>query len=197
MQVRSFLKQSCVRSFLITFSVISLHICDGSDLDTVHNMNFLHWLINGNSSPAAILMDLSKAFVTVIHALLLPKMHAYGFDSLLFSFWNHISQTVCRELRSMNFVAHGVSWCLVSVKVLCLDIYCLTYKLTICYVFDGCEVSRYADYTTLRASGESLQSVLQALEFQSTVVLDWFSAYFMKPNEDKCHLLCGWEENRS
>ena len=47
----------------------------------------------------------------------------------------------------------------------------------------------YADDTTLYACDQDLESVLQRLEHDSLLAIEWFENNYMKLNGDKCHLL--------
>ena len=44
------------------------------------------------------------------------------------------------------------------------------------------------DYTTY-TSDQNLEALLQRLEHDSALAIEWFEANYMKLNEDKCHLL--------
>ena len=56
-------------------------------------------------------------------------------------------------------------------------------------------VCNYADDITLHASGPSLEKVLETLEQQSSLVLEWFRSNYMKLNEDKCYMIVSGTKN--
>ena len=138
----------------------------------------------------AVLMDLSKAFDTVNHDLLLAKMHAYGFDTTALAL---LKSYLTERLQRVKVNASYSSWTQLLLGVpqgsvlgpLLFNIYINDLFLFI----TGCHVCNYADDTTLHASGPSLEEVLETLEQQSSLVLEWFRSNYMKLNEDKCYMI--------
>ena len=51
------------------------------------------------------------------------------------------------------------------------------------------EVCNFADDTTPYVCDDTLQVVLEKLEYYSDLAMSWFESNFMKLNTDKCHLL--------
>ena len=139
---------------------------------------------------ACVLLDLSKAFDTINHELLIAKMYAYGFslDALKivhsylndrwhrtkidgsFSTWNMILQGMPQG--SVN----GPKWFNIYLN----DLF---------FLFVNTEVCNIADDTTPYACDADLGALLQNLESDVASALLWFDANYMKPNQTKCHLL--------
>ena len=139
---------------------------------------------------ACVLLDLSKAFDTINHELLIAKMYAYGFslDSLKivhsylsdrwhrtkidgsYSTWKMILQGMPQG--SVN----GPKWFNIYLN----DLF---------FLFINTEVCNIADDTTPYACDADLGALLQNLESDVASALIWFDANYMKPNQTKCHLL--------
>ena len=62
--------------------------------------------LNKGNKIGAIFMDLSKAFDTLDHSLLIAKLEAYGFDSLSLEFMkNYLTEN--RDVRSETVLIYG------------------------------------------------------------------------------------------
>ena len=138
----------------------------------------------------AILMDLSKAFDTLNHDLLIAKLHAYGFDkvslklikSYLTNRWQRTK--VNNSYSSWTKIIHGVPQGSILgplfFNIYLNDLLFLTLDTSLC---------NYADDNTLYACDISLKSLIDKLESSASEVLNWFKYNYMKPNDSKCHLL--------
>ena len=137
----------------------------------------------------AILMDLSKAFDTINHQLLIAKLHAYGFDinalTLILSYltdrWQrtkiNLSFSTWSEL--LNGVPQGSVLGPLLFNIYINDLF---------FQFES-EVCNFADDTTLYACGKDLNTLLQIIEHDSLKAISWFENNYMKLNEEKCHFL--------
>ena len=65
------------------------------------------------------------------------------------------------------------------------------------YFITNISIANYADDNTPYATDKNITSLLETLEIETNVLLDWFRVNEMKPNEDKCHLLVINHENTS
>lgn len=136
----------------------------------------------------AILMDLSKAFDTINHDLLIAKLGAYGFDdtaletmhSYLSDRWQRVK--VNSSFSSWSELLYGVPQGSVLGPVL-FNIYLndLFYQLV--------DVCNFADDTTLYACDVELKNVLNQLEDNALTAIIWFENNYMKLNQSKCHFL--------
>ena len=137
----------------------------------------------------AILMDLSKAFDTLNHELLLAKLHAYGFSNaaleLIHSYlkdrWQRTK--INKSFSSWSQLILGVPQGSVLGPLL-FNIY-----INDLFWLRSSEVCNYADDTTFYACDNDLNSLLQRLEHDSLLAMEWFESNYMKLNEEKCHLL--------
>ena len=57
------------------------------------------------------------------------------------------------------------------------------------------KIANYADNNTAYATAENINGLLTILQEETTEVLKWFQINEMKPNDDKCHLIVGNQNN--
>ena len=138
----------------------------------------------------AVLMDLSKAFDTLNHELLIAKLHAYGFnrDSLklindyLSNRWQRTK--INKSFSSWAELVQGVPQGSVLGPLL-FNIY----LNDLFYLAESTEVCNFADDTTFFACDKDLKTLISRLEHDSHLAIEWFESNYMKLNQDKCHLL--------
>ena len=138
----------------------------------------------------AILMDLSKMFDCIKHDLLLAKLHAYGFSreslSLVYSFLENRQERVKinGSFSTFKYLALGIPQ--VSVLgPLFFNIYINDLLLSI----QETDICNYADDSTIYACHKNIDNVIWSLEYDSTVIIQWFTDSFMKLNADRCHFM--------
>ena len=138
----------------------------------------------------AVLMDLSKAFDTLNHELLIAKLHAYGFSkqslALLYSYLTNRWQRTKIEnsFSTWSELLQGVPQGSILGPLL-FNIYIND----LLWINTSTNICNYADDTTLYACDQELESVLLRLEHDCLLAIEWFDSNFMKLNRDKCHLL--------
>ena len=137
-----------------------------------------------------ILMDLSKAFDTIKHKLLIAKLHAYGFSyDALEIVQDYLKDRWQRTKINTSFS----SW---------EEILCGTFQGTVLgpkffnifindlfYLFISTNVCNIADDTTPYACDMDLPTLLHNLESDVASAITWFDANCMKSNQSKCHFL--------
>ena len=63
------------------------------------------------------------------------------------------------------------------------------------YFIKATKIANYADDNTVYTVDKNIQNLLQTLENETNLILDWFRKNEMKPNDDKCHLIvCNQEK---
>ena len=160
------------------------------------NMLFLHywekWRISLDNKGygGAILMDLSKAFVTINHDLLIAKLNAYGFShssqNLLYSYlsnrWQRtkINYTFNSWTEILQGVPQGSILGPLLFNIYLNDLFFLDIESELC---------NYADDNTLYQCELSLNVLVEKLEKSAKSVIQWFGYNYMKLNESKCKLL--------
>ena len=65
------------------------------------------------------------------------------------------------------------------------------------YFISDISIANYADDNTPYTTEKSITSLIEILEVETNVFLEWFKTNEMRPNEDKCHLLVNNQENVS
>ena len=135
-------------------------------------------------------MDVSKAFDTLNHDLLIAKLHAYGFQydalKLLHSYlskrWHRT--TVNTSFSSLEELIKGVP----QGSVLGPNLFNL-YLNDSFYLLDFTEVCNFADGTTFHACNNDLNNLIKRLEHDAFLAIEWLETNNMKLNKDKCHHL--------
>ena len=147
-------------------------------------------IVDNQGYSGAVLMDLSKAFDTINHDLLLAKLHGYGFDkqslrfvkSYLTERWHRtkINQSFSSWAELLSGVPQGSVLGPILFNLYINDLF---------FIIEQTDICNYADDNTLNACDMSLENLLRRLEHDSLLAIEWFQSNNMKLNEDKCHLL--------
>ena len=138
----------------------------------------------------AILTDLSKAFDCLNHHLLIAKLSTYGFshDALKFI------RSYLKERKQRTKVGPAFSsWLDIKLGIpqgsilgpLLFNIF----LNDIFFSIKDISIANYADDNTTYANDKNVTGLLNKLEKETTILLEWFKVNEMKPNADKCHLL--------
>ena len=139
----------------------------------------------------AIFMDLSKAFDTLNHKLLIAKLGAYGFDTkALYYIKSYLDNREQRIRVNSNFS----SWQEIIARVLQGSILGpLLFNIFVNDLFlfvSSSNLSNYADDNTLYTSGYNLKEVKEVLLNDLNKVTEWFFENYMVLNAGKCHFMC-------
>ena len=147
--------------------------------------------LNNKGYRGTVLMDLSKAFDTLNHDLLIAKLHAYGFDmktlKLLHSYltkrWQRTK--VNSSFSTWSELLQGVPQGFVLGPIRLFNIY----LNDIFYLAEMTQVFNFADGTTFYVCDKDLNTSINRLEHDTALAVEWFENNFIKLNQDKCHLL--------
>ena len=146
----------------------------------------------------AILTDLSKAFDSLNHDLLIAKLSAYGFDKESLEFINsYLKERKQRTKVGTYYSTWKSIKCGVPQGSILGPLLFNIFLNDIFYFIRSVYIANYADDNTLYATENNVKSLLKTLELETNLLLDWFRINEMKPNEDKCHLLVISQENVS
>ena len=139
---------------------------------------------------AVILLDLSKAFDTINHSLLLAKLEAYGFSmtslKLMQSYLcNRFQRTsVNSSLSDWKEIETGVP----QGSILGPLLFNIFLNDIFCFLNNG-NLCNYADENTLYSIGKSLNMVKENLKTNFLIMQEWFYENHMVLNLRKCHYL--------
>ena len=151
-----------------------------------------HWKMSLDNVGHAggILMDLSKAFDTINHNLLIAKLHAYGFSrDALEIIYNYLSDRWQRTKINNSFSTWSKIVCGMPQGSVNGPKYFNIYINDLFYLFLCTKVCNMADDTTPYACDMDLPSLIHNLESDTASAIFWFEANYMKLNQDKCHFM--------
>jgi hypothetical protein len=137
-----------------------------------------------------ILMDLSKAFDTINHRLLIAKLHAYGFDVSALEIVNdYLSDRWQRTKINTSFSTWSLIVCGVPQGSVLGPKFFNIFLNDLFYLFENTLVCNLADDTTPYACDMDLSNLIRNLEEDTASAILWFDANHMMLNEEKCHFL--------
>jgi hypothetical protein len=143
-----------------------------------------------NGYSGGVLRDLSKAFDTINHDLLIAKMYAYGFSidalkiirSYLSDWW--IRTKIDKSFSTWKEIFSGMPQGSVNGPK-----WFNLYLNDLFFLFTTTEVCNIADDSTPYACDMDLKILLQNVESDVASAIMWFDANYMMLNQPKCHFL--------
>ena len=142
--------------------------------------------LDKNLIVGAVLMDLSKAFDCIPHDLIISKLAAYGFKretlKLIYCYLKGRKQCVKinNTYSDYNEIISGVPQGSILGPVF--------FNLSINDLFffiEKASMHNFADDNTLSAWGETVSKLIDTLESESNIAIDWFTKNEMIINSDK------------
>ena len=134
----------------------------------------------------AVLMDLSKAFDSIPHDLLIAKMHAYGFSINAVTFFYLYLKRRTQNVRINNndsvfqillfVVSQGSILGPLLFNIFINDFYLWISKT---------DLLNFADEITISTSENTIENFISTLEKDCQAAIDWFKINEMIVNSDK------------
>ena len=146
----------------------------------------------------AVLMDLSKAFDTINHELLIAKLNAYGFDKNALEIMRNYLRNRWQRTK-INTTFHSWSALLKGVpQGSVLGPILFNFFLNdLFFVLKDTDVCNFADDTSSHSCDISLDELLMHLEHDSALAVCWFENNYMTLSTDKCHLIISGNKYKS
>lgn len=146
--------------------------------------------LDSGGHAGGILMDLSKAFDTINHQLLIAKLHAYGFSSEALEIVNDYLKNRWQRTKINNsFSTWSEILCGMPQGSVLGPKYFNIYLNDLFYLFINTSVCNIADDTTPYACDADLHTLLHNLESDTASAIIWFEANYMMLNQVKCHFI--------
>ena len=144
---------------------------------------------NGGHS-AAVLMDLSKAFDTINHDLLVAKLYAYGIrGTSLELLKNYLSNRYQRTKIEGKFSTWEELLTGVPQGSVLGPLLFNIYLNDLFYIVEKTELCNFADDNTPYSSSTDANQAISNVEHDCALLVEWFRDNYMTLNAPKCHLL--------
>ena len=146
--------------------------------------------IDQRTNAGALLTDLSKAFDCISHNLLIAKLEAYGVDTnSLYIIHSYLTNRYQRvrvngEYSSWFEIIFGVPQSSI-LDSLIFNIYVGDYFLFV----ENSDIASYADDNTPYSTAEPTDVVINSLEKESKMLLQWLESNYLKASSAYCLII--------
>ena len=175
--------------------IFSPHLCGfRSKYSTQHALlrllNHWHQCLDKSGIVGTVLMDLSKAFDSLDHELLLAKLHAYGFDrnSLLL-----LKSYLSDRYQKTKIGSAFSEWLMLVLGVPQGSILGpLLFNIFIndlLFFVELTDICNFADDNTIYSCDKNIEDVLSHLEHDLSIILSWFSDNNLSANPNKFQMM--------
>ena len=152
--------------------------------------------LDQNKYVGAVLTNLSKAFDCFNHQPLIAKLEAYGFGKEALNFicnylYNRNQRT---KVKSKYSTWREIKYGFPQGSILGPLLFNIFLNDIFLFV-ENTNITNYADNNTHYAIESSIEKLIESLEHDTTLLLNWLQANEMKPNNDKCQLIIINPEN--
>ena len=137
-----------------------------------------------------ILMDLSKAFNTIKHSLLLAKLDAYFFSRTSLKLMQNY---LCDRQQRISINGSFSDWTeVITGAPQCSIVGPLLFNIFLHHIFmfiSKCNLCNYADDNTLYSTEKDLNWIRRNLEMEFMILHQWFRENHMTLNPGICHYM--------
>ena len=131
-------------------------------------------------------MDLSKAYDCLPHDLIIAKFEAYGFDNIRLKLFHSYFSNRKQRVKIRSAISEwidmltGILQCSINGPL----IFNISINDLIMFI-EKTDICNFADDNTLYKSSPSLSVVLNCLEHDTTIIINWFKVNSLKANPPK------------
>ena len=152
--------------------------------------NIVFLILDNHGYAGTIITDLSKAFDTINHELLIAKLHSYGFRNSALML---INSYLKNRWHTTKINSAYSTWKQLTIGVpqgsvlgpLLFNIY----FNDLFFILEETESINFADDTNLYACDMDLKNFIRKLECDAPIAIEWFECNYMKLNSDKCNFI--------